>query len=29
MAVVVQELIDADVAGMLFTRNPVSGAAER
>ena len=29
MAVVVQELIDADVAGVLFTRNPVSGAAER
>jgi pyruvate,water dikinase len=29
MAVVVQVLIDADVAGMLFTRNPVSGAAER
>lgn len=29
MAVVVQELIDADVAGVLFTRNPVTGAAER
>jgi pyruvate, water dikinase len=29
MAVVVQELVDADVAGVLFTRNPVSGAAER
>jgi pyruvate,water dikinase len=25
----VQELIDADVAGVLFTRNPVSGAVER
>jgi pyruvate,water dikinase len=29
MAVVVQVLIDADVAGVLFTRNPVSGAVER
>lgn len=29
MAVVVQELIDADVSGVLFTRNPVTGAAER
>jgi pyruvate, water dikinase len=29
MAVVVQELVDADVAGVLFTRNPVSGARER
>lgn len=29
MAVVVQELVDAGVAGVLFTRNPVSGAAER
>ncbi len=29
MAVVVQELIDADVAGVMFTRNPVSGADER
>ncbi len=29
MAVVVQELVDADVAGVLFTRNPVTGAAER
>ena len=29
MAVVVQELVDADVAGVLFTRNPVSGADER
>lgn len=29
MAVVVQELVDADVAGVLFTRNPVSGATER
>jgi pyruvate,water dikinase len=28
MAVVVQELIDADAAGVLFTRNPVTGAAE-
>lgn len=29
MAVVVQELVDAEVAGVLFTRNPVTGAAER
>lgn len=29
MAVVVQQLVDADVAGVLFTRNPVSGADER
>ncbi|QIX28469.1 hypothetical protein ncot_19135 [Nocardioides sp. JQ2195] len=29
MAVVVQQLVDADVAGVLFTRNPVTGAAER
>lgn len=29
MAVVVQELVDADVAGVLFTRNPVTGASER
>ena len=29
MAVVVQELIDADAAGVLFTRNPVTGVAER
>jgi pyruvate,water dikinase len=29
MAVVVQELVPADVAGVLFTRNPVTGAAER
>jgi pyruvate,water dikinase len=28
MAVVVQELVDADTAGVLFTRNPVSGADE-
>ena len=28
MAVVVQELVDPDVAGVLFTRNPVTGAAE-
>lgn len=28
MAVVVQEMVAADVAGVLFTRNPVSGAAE-
>ena len=28
MAVVVQKLIDADAAGVLFTRNPVTGAAE-
>jgi pyruvate, water dikinase len=29
MAVVVQQLVDADVAGVLFTRNPVTGADER
>lgn len=29
MAVVVQELVDADVAGVLFTTNPVTGATER
>jgi pyruvate,water dikinase len=29
MAVVVQELVDAEVAGVLFSRNPVTGAAER
>lgn len=29
MAVVVQSLIDADMAGVLFTRNPVTGADER
>jgi pyruvate,water dikinase len=29
MAVVVQELLDADVAGVLFTKNPVTGAPER
>ena len=29
MAVVVQELVDADVAGVLFSRNPVTGVAER
>jgi pyruvate,water dikinase len=29
MAVIVQELIDADVAGVMFTRNPVTGADER
>ncbi|MDQ4009262.1 MAG: hypothetical protein M3228_00830 [Actinomycetota bacterium] len=29
MAVVVQELVDADVAGVLFTRNPITKAAER
>lgn len=28
MAVVVQDLIDADAAGVLFTRNPVTGATE-
>jgi pyruvate, water dikinase len=28
MAVVVQELIDADSAGVLFTRNPIDGADE-
>jgi pyruvate, water dikinase len=29
MGVVVQELVPADVAGVLFTRNPVTGTAER
>jgi pyruvate, water dikinase len=29
MAVVVQALVDADVAGVLFTRHPVTGADER
>jgi pyruvate,water dikinase len=29
MAVVVQRLVDADAAGVMFTRNPVSGADER
>jgi pyruvate,water dikinase len=29
MAVIVQELVDADVAGVMFTRNPVTGARER
>ncbi|MFP5347349.1 MAG: PEP/pyruvate-binding domain-containing protein [Actinomycetes bacterium] len=29
MGVVVQELVDAQVAGVLFTRNPVTGVAER
>lgn len=29
MGVVVQELVPADVAGVMFTRNPVTGAAER
>ena len=29
MAVVLQAMIDADVAGVLFTRNPVTGADER
>ncbi len=29
MAVVIQELVPADVAGVLFTRNPVTGAMER
>ena len=29
MAVVIQELVDAEVAGVLFTRNPVTGADER
>lgn len=28
MAVVVQELIEADMAGVMFTRNPVTGAEE-
>jgi pyruvate,water dikinase len=29
MGIVVQELVDPDVAGVLFTRNPVTGADER
>lgn len=29
MAVVVQALIDADTAGVMFTRNPLTGAEER
>ena len=29
MAVVVQRLVDAEMAGVLFTRNPVTGADER
>ena len=29
MAVVVQRLIDSDVAGVMFTRNPMTGADER
>ncbi len=29
MGVVVQRLVDADVAGVMFTRNPVTGADER
>jgi len=29
IAIVVQRMIDADVAGVLFTRNPVTGANER
>ena len=29
IAIVVQQLIDADVAGVLFTRDPVTGANER
>ena len=29
MAVVIQTLVDADVAGVLFTRHPVTGADER
>jgi pyruvate,water dikinase len=29
MAVVVQALIDSEVAGVMFTRNPLTGAAER
>jgi len=28
MAVIVQELVDAEVAGVLFTRNPVNGDAD-
>jgi pyruvate,water dikinase len=29
IAVVVQRLVDADLAGVLFTRNPTTGARER
>ena len=29
MAVLIQTLVDADVAGVMFTRNPVTGADER
>lgn len=29
MAIVLQELFDAEAAGVMFTRNPVSGAEER
>jgi pyruvate,water dikinase len=29
MAVVVQRLVDSDVGGVMFTRNPVTGAEER
>lgn len=29
MAVVLQRLVDADVAGVMFTRNPMTGADER
>ena len=29
MAVIVQQMVDAHVAGVLFTRNPVTGARER
>jgi pyruvate,water dikinase len=29
MAVVVQQLVDADVGGVMFTRNPVTGREER
>lgn len=29
MAVIVQELVDSDAAGVMFTRNPVTGVAER
>lgn len=29
MAVIVQRLVDADVAGVMFTRNPLTGADER
>jgi pyruvate,water dikinase len=29
VGVVIQFLVDADVAGVLFTRNPVDGADER